>query len=1274
MTSNNNQFGFNSNLIRNNVGSTGQFNIPPSQQFRNLHNSDIGKRGVSSQQFSFNNNNASGGTNNMMSQRNSTMAFTPVPASQKDRSFFSNPLGINNNQFTSAASQSAPSKLSNSSSISQSNAGMPMAIVNKSFGVERVNNMNNVPENTFLSTGPTRATSNSSIIGVSKNFTVQNNYAGGASSSSSTSTTVPQFAGNIPNSIDLNPTQAYLCGFKPTQVASGTSASSTSGQFPSVTSSVRTNTTTSTLPVSINGTNSSNYSGVESAGAERPAKRRKLQHSQSECDESDRPMVQREKTLGRQDSDTFGVKNNISDSWNNVEGPVLNTNSSKQNVNTIENFVGNTSSDTATDPPLSRCDRFPHCLTSTDPSTKCTFCRIEGICKLCGKPMEFGDCISKPDGRPPWRHTKCPQVKSKDLLKVILKQFVPHLGMLCLENGDMDTSTPADVVRENPASDVGAPAVSQFSQNIGAPPPVGGFFGPSQNPIENTQFGGQPQASKPFPNATQNRVAASQVSSQFAGGGNQFNGGNNQFTTATNNQFNGSNNQFNGGNQFNNGGNNQFNNNNGAGDTNAQSDNNLSQGFSFSQEAYFGAFADDFGAFCGDPGGGYDEFCGGPAAGDFVNIPEDPGPESANTLLYTDEQKEFLDYVPQPGDVIRGNARAGSGKTTIAALLCDTILNRDPSAKIAYFVFGKPAQQDALKKIDGSRVCVETSHAFAMRLVFDPKNLPANDVNNKFGSRSGIVPNINHRGGSSSSTNGFLLQNKAKIRIDSDIYVSTIEHILGLRNKVHARLDQYAEQSGQPNLLGDTKMKQAKKRKTIVSRIGQYVKKTLLKFYSSKDDCIKASHINWRALPDKNSSDSGKQSTQINWNKKKHSAAAAAQEWRKAFDEEFYILNCTILFQHQLDRIYGTVNGKPVNIKSPTPIISQNLQGAAEAAAKSKLINQTPIVHDAYLKVLQLRKINLGPDHVPTCQWCSLENPGKTVGIHPSSSSSNSSYSSFKENNVNAKVGQNIPGNVAGGSTGSNDTNTKFPTAPAGNQFGGGAQFFHSTNARSSTNNTQRNPVINPYSLFSSATNAGETKQQDMNDHEEAKEKKKEKHGPPFVIPDGVQMTGSETVADLFVCPRCDRKQNRCCFDYILVDEAQDLTPCQAAAFWDQPSAVVYLLGDYRQRMYAWRYAGRDFESFDAQQEFGLTNSFRFGVNIARVATRVLQHSGKEVIRGYAQERGWIKKDDKTAKYIICRSNKGIKFFVVTVCCVLIILIRHNTVHKMRIIQSTNPF
>ncbi|KAK3248008.1 hypothetical protein CYMTET_42511 [Cymbomonas tetramitiformis] len=133
-----------------------------------------------------------------------------------------------------------------------------------------------------------------------------------------------------------------------------------------------------------------------------------------------------------------------------------------------------------------------------------------------------------------------------------------------------------------------------------------------------------------------------------------------------------------------------------------------------------------------------------------------------------------------------------------------------------------------------------------------------------------------------------------------------------------------------------------------------------------------------------------------------------------------------------------------------------------------------------------------------------------------------------------------------------------------------------------------------------------------------------------------------------FRCGMCGKLSNEG-YDAVLLDEAQDLTPCQFEALGGSEGArgesVIYLIGDRRQRIYGWRGAVGSFEQAECAVEFDLTQSFRFGKRIGAAATMVLQHGGSnEVVRGVAAHRGAVLQDPGHGHgtvTIIARSNKG---------------------------------
>jgi len=77
-------------------------------------------------------------------------------------------------------------------------------------------------------------------------------------------------------------------------------------------------------------------------------------------------------------------------------------------------------------------------------------------------------------------------------------------------------------------------------------------------------------------------------------------------------------------------------------------------------------------------------------------------------------------------------------------------------------------------------------------------------------------------------------------------------------------------------------------------------------------------------------------------------------------------------------------------------------------------------------------------------------------------------------------------------------------------------------------------------------------------------------------------------------------------FDYILLDEAQDTTPC----VWDimtNQSCRKIVVGDEHQAIYSWRGATDALKLVEDAEHLYLTQSFRFGPEIAALATTMLQ-------------------------------------------------------------------
>jgi superfamily I DNA/RNA helicase len=90
-------------------------------------------------------------------------------------------------------------------------------------------------------------------------------------------------------------------------------------------------------------------------------------------------------------------------------------------------------------------------------------------------------------------------------------------------------------------------------------------------------------------------------------------------------------------------------------------------------------------------------------------------------------------------------------------------------------------------------------------------------------------------------------------------------------------------------------------------------------------------------------------------------------------------------------------------------------------------------------------------------------------------------------------------------------------------------------------------------------------------------------------------------------------------YDYILLDEAQDTNPVVLAVLTEQKSQLVYV-GDKHQQIYEWRGAINAMAKISTDHEAALTQSFRFGPNIANAANDILAKLGEErQLEGFAK-------------------------------------------------------
>lgn len=84
-------------------------------------------------------------------------------------------------------------------------------------------------------------------------------------------------------------------------------------------------------------------------------------------------------------------------------------------------------------------------------------------------------------------------------------------------------------------------------------------------------------------------------------------------------------------------------------------------------------------------------------------------------------------------------------------------------------------------------------------------------------------------------------------------------------------------------------------------------------------------------------------------------------------------------------------------------------------------------------------------------------------------------------------------------------------------------------------------------------------------------------------------------------------------FDYVLVDEAQDMNPVMRSIIDQQDDLQKIWIGDSRQQIYEWNGSVNAMSHMDAEHRAWLTQSFRFGPEIAEEANKVLRALGCEV-------------------------------------------------------------
>lgn len=111
-------------------------------------------------------------------------------------------------------------------------------------------------------------------------------------------------------------------------------------------------------------------------------------------------------------------------------------------------------------------------------------------------------------------------------------------------------------------------------------------------------------------------------------------------------------------------------------------------------------------------------------------------------------------------------------------------------------------------------------------------------------------------------------------------------------------------------------------------------------------------------------------------------------------------------------------------------------------------------------------------------------------------------------------------------------------------------------------------------------------------------------------------------------------------FDYILFDEGQDASPAMLDIFLKQAATKV-IVGDTHQQIYSWRYAVNSLEK-TGFKTFDLSHSFRFGANIANLATQILFWKEAITETKPITIKGLGTNNDTKTKAVIGRTNLGL--------------------------------
>ena len=113
-------------------------------------------------------------------------------------------------------------------------------------------------------------------------------------------------------------------------------------------------------------------------------------------------------------------------------------------------------------------------------------------------------------------------------------------------------------------------------------------------------------------------------------------------------------------------------------------------------------------------------------------------------------------------------------------------------------------------------------------------------------------------------------------------------------------------------------------------------------------------------------------------------------------------------------------------------------------------------------------------------------------------------------------------------------------------------------------------------------------------------------------------------------------------YDYIFVDEAQDLNSVFIDVLQKQKGKNIVLVGDKHQQIYSFRHSVNAMEKFNNFEQYFLSKSFRFGDSVSDLSKKIIDITTDDIKISGNNKNQIITDDIVGQKTIISRTNMGI--------------------------------